>query len=160
MAAIGMGGAKVKGLAELRRELKKLDDAGLTDELKAVNMAAAQTIIGPAKAMASGLGRMEARAAATLKASRAANAAKLLFGGASAPFAGGAEFGAGQNIRRNPPGRNLVAGMLGWNQFNPWRGNGGGAGYFLYPTIRAEMPTLIDEYGDALERITAKAFPD
>jgi hypothetical protein len=155
---IGMGGAKVKGLAELRRELKKLDDAGLTNELKAVNMAAAQTIIGPAKAMASGLGRMEARAAATLKASRSANAAKLLFGGASAPFAGGAEFGAGQDIRRNPPGR--PGGVLGWNQFNAWRGSGGGAGYFLYPTIRAEMVTLVDEYGDALERITAKAFPD
>jgi hypothetical protein len=155
---IGMGGAKVKGLAELRRELKKLDDAGLTNELKAVNMAAAQTIIAPAQARAAGLGRMEARAAATLRASRAANAAKLLFGGASAPFAGGAEFGAGQNIRRTPPGR--PGGVLGWNQFNPWRGNDDGAGYFLYPTIRAEMVTLIDEYGDALERITAKAFPD
>lgn len=153
---IGQGGVRVKGLDELRRELKKLDDAGLIDELKDVNYQVAQSIVGPAQAKASSVGRMEARAAATLKASKAAKAARVNFGGAKAPFAGGAEFGAGLN-RPRPTARGTVQ---GWNQFNPWRGNDGSAGYFLYPTIRERTDDIVEQYGDGIERITSKAFPD
>lgn len=160
MAAIGQGGVRVKGLDELRRELNKLDDAGLTKELKDVNYDVAKSIIGPAQARAASVGRMEARAAATLKASKAAKAARVNFGGAKAPFAAGAEFGAGQNIRRSGGARVLRNGILGWNQFNPWRGNDGGAGYFLYPTIRDRIDDIVEQYGEGIERITAKAFPD
>lgn len=155
--AVNRGGSiKVQGLDELRRELKRLDDKGLTGELKDANFEAAKSVIAPAQAMARGLGRMQARAAATLTPSKAAAGARVNFGGARAPFAGGAEFGAGQNVPRNlPRGR-----VLGWNQFEPWRGNVSGAGYFLFPTIRRLTPDLVDLYGDAIERITARAFPD
>jgi hypothetical protein len=158
MAAIGMGGAKVVGLNEFRRELKRLDDQGLTKELKDANFEAAQSIIKPAQSLAASLGPMQAKAAATMKASRAASKAAVNLGGASAPFAGGAEFGSGRETMRYPPGR--PGGVIGWNQFLPWRGNGGDAGYFLYPTIRDRIDELIEMYGDALERISAKAFPD
>ena len=156
MSAIGQGGVRVKGLDELRRELKRLDDAGLINELKDVNYEVAQSIIGPAQAKAASVGAMEARAAATLKASKAAAVARVNFGGAKAPFAGGAEFGAGQDRPRSTA-RGTVR---GWNQFNPWRGNGGDAGYFLYPTIRERTDDIVEMYGDGLERITARAFPD
>lgn len=157
--AVNRGGSiKVQGLDELRRELRKLDDAGLTNELKQTNFDAAKAVIAPAQARARGLGRMQARAAATLTPSKAAAGARVNFGGAKAPFAGGAEFGAGQNVPRRPPGRTGT--VLGWNQFEPWRGNDAGAGYFLYPTIRELTPELVEMYGDAIERITARAFPD
>lgn len=151
-----MGGVRVRGLNELRRELAKLDNAGLIDELKDTNFEVAESIIGPARSRAAGVGAMEARAAATLKASRAAAKARLLFGGGAAPFAGGAEFGANRNVPRGTS----RGSVLGWNQFNPWRGSGGGAGYFLYPTIRDRTPDIVEMYGDAIEQITARAFPD
>jgi len=158
---IGMGGAKVKGLDELRRELRKLDDKSLIDELKDTNFEVANSLIGPMQSKAASVGAMEAKAASTLTASRQAARAQLNFGGAKAPFAGGAEFGAGQDLRRNPVSRrSFTNGVLGWNQFNAWRGNDNGAGYFMYPTIRDRIPDLVDTYGDALERITARAFPD
>lgn len=169
MASIGQGGVKVKGLDELRRELKKLDAAAgagiafgeggsvpMAAQLGEVNYDVASSIIGPAKAKAASVGRMEARAAATLSASKSTVSARVMFGGAKAPFAGGAEFGAGQNRPRSTA-RGTVQ---GWNQFNPWRGNGGDAGYFLYPTIRERTPDIVEMYGDAIEKITAQAFPD
>jgi hypothetical protein len=50
--------------------------------------------------------------------------------------------------------------VLGWNQFQPWRGNDRGAGYFLYPTIRANVSEIIEMYGDEMERLLADVFPD
>jgi hypothetical protein len=156
MARVGSGGAKVVGLDELRRELKRLDDAGLIGELKDVNYEVASSVIGPMKSKAAGIGAMEARAAATLSASKAAARAQVNFGGAKAPFAGGAEFGAGRDSIRSRASGSYV----GYRQFNPWRGNGGDAGYFMYPTIRDRMDDIVERYGDGIEKITRKAFPD
>lgn len=50
--------------------------------------------------------------------------------------------------------------VRGWNQFRPWRGNGEDAGYWLWPAIRAHTDDIVDTYGDAIEKITSKAFPD
>lgn len=36
-------------------------------------------------------------------------------------------------------------------QFDPWRGNDENAGYFLWPTIRAEYDTVVERYGEALK---------
>lgn len=50
--------------------------------------------------------------------------------------------------------------IIGWNQFQPWRGNKAGAGYFLFPTIRRNMNEIIELYGDEMERLLSDAFPD
>lgn len=50
--------------------------------------------------------------------------------------------------------------VVGWNQFRPWRGNGANAGYFLFPDIRAHEPEIVETYGDAIDKLTKKAFPD
>jgi hypothetical protein len=146
---------KVEGLDDLRRELRKLDAAGLTNELKEANYRVAQSVIGPAQSRARGLGAMETKAANTLKASRAAKAALINYGGARAPFAGGAEFGAHRDLRR----RRGESSYVGFRQFAPWTGNGMTAGRFIYPTIRDMTPGILDEYGEEIGRITAKAFP-
>lgn len=50
--------------------------------------------------------------------------------------------------------------ILGWNQFRDWRGNGRGAGYFLFPTIRQNLQDIIDMYGDEMQKLLGDVFPD
>ncbi len=145
----------VKGLDEFRRELKKLDDAGLTDQLKDVNRKVADLVVDRAQGKAST--RQERKAAASLRASRQAARAQVVGGNARVPWFTGAEFGAGQNAPRiGPSGRRF----LGFNQFGSWTGNGRSAGNFLYPAIREATDEIVDMYGDAIEKIAARAFPD
>lgn len=54
----------------------------------------------------------------------------------------GAEFGGG---RRAP-------------QFLPWRGSGDGAGYFLWPTVKADRGYIEDTYNDAMAEAEASVF--
>jgi len=144
----------VEGLDEFRRELRKLDEKGLIDELKDANYDVAKLVVGRAQQNASS--RMERSAAASMRPSRQAARAQVTGGGADVPFFGGAEFGAMRNQRRQTP-RGTVT---GWNQFQPWRGSGSGAGYFLYPAIRESTDDIVEMYGEAIEKITARAFPD
>ncbi len=145
----------VKGLDEFRRELRKLDDAGLLDDLKDVNYSVAELVVEEAQRNAST--RLQRLASESLSPSRQAARAQVTGGGANAPYFGGAEFGSQRGQRRTgPSGRRF----LGHNQFDPWRGNGSSAGYFLYPAIRDNTERIIELYGDEMDRITKKAFPD
>lgn len=150
---------RIKGLDELRRELRKIQqDGGAqgTQLLKDANYKVASMVASKAQGRASGLGRMQSKAAATLKAGRA-QARATVTGGGSVPYFFGAEFGAYQGIMRSRGGRSF----LGFNQFSVWKSPGNGnAGYFLYPTLRAESDNIIEMYGDELDKIVAQAFPD
>jgi hypothetical protein len=152
-----LDGAKVnvRGLDDLRRELKKLDEAGLIDGLKDVNQSVAALVVGWAQSRAST--PLEKKAAATLKASRTQARAQVTFGGAKSQFAEGAEFGATRDLLRTTPGGRSV---LGWNQFKDWRGNKEDAGYFLFPAIRAHEEEIAEQYLDGIEKLASKAFPD
>lgn len=132
---------RVTGLDELRRELRKLDDKGLIDELKATNYEVATDVVEGAKRRASTVSRQADRAASSLRASRTAARAQVLIGSAAVPFALGAEFGS-----------------MRYKQFPGWRGNGEDAGYFLWPEIRDQSPDIVEKYGDAMERISSRAF--
>lgn len=143
----------VEGLSDLRRELGKLN---LTDDLKDVNFRAGEIIVKRAQQNAASLSSMQQNAAATLKSSRQAARAVVTLGKNSVPYALGAEFGAGRDIKQ--AGRNR--GYTGLNQFEPWRGRGADAGYFLWPAIRDSAQEVLDMYGDELEKLTKSAFPD
>lgn len=151
-----LDGAKVtvRGLDDLRRELKKLDDAGLIDGLKDVNQSVAESVVRWARSRAET--RLEKRAAESLRASRVQARAQITFGGAKAAFAEGAEFGAMREKTRQTS-RGPVS---GWKQFKEWRGNDTGAGYFLFPSIRDHEEQIADEYLDGIEKLMSKAFPD
>lgn len=57
--------------------------------------------------------------------------------------------------------RSQVTGRVrGWNQFEPWTGNDRGAGRFLFPAIRANDDEIREQYGEAIDRLAAKAFPE
>jgi hypothetical protein len=93
----------VTGLAELRREIKKVQTAGGangTDQLKDLNYKVADFVIGKAKGAAGGVSPMARKAANSMDASRSGVAARVNAGGAKYPFFGGAEFGAYSNRRR------------------------------------------------------------
>jgi hypothetical protein len=135
MAATGV---YVEGLDALRRELKALD---MTKDLAAVNVRVAEHVITAAKVRAST--RLERKAAGTLLAAQSGVAARIRLGGERAPYAAGAEFGSKQ-----------------FRQFEVWLGNGDTAGYFLYPSIRAETDVIIEMYGEEIDGLTGRAFPE
>lgn len=150
-----MGGIRVVGLVDLNRELRKVS-RDLPVGLKEANYRVAKHITDRAELKAKTLGPGFERAARSLSASRSGRAAQVGLGGARAPDAGGWEFGAQHNQVHNTT-RGL---MIGWNQFPVWRGNQDRAGYFLYPTIRAEAAEVLEMYAQMIDQLVARAFPD
>jgi hypothetical protein len=156
VARFSGGAVQVVGLREFQRELRRLEDVELVNGLKEVNYQVADRVTRWAQARAATVGPMQMRAAGSLRASRTQARAQVTGGGAKVPFFGGAEFGAAQNRPRS-----TRRGMrLGWNQFHPWRGSGVDAGYFLYPAIRSHNTEIVRMYGDGIEELSRRAFPD
>lgn len=144
----------VPGLGELRQALKELGDVEATKEFKLAGWRAANEVVIPgAKARAST--PMQRAAAETLAAAKIATGGGVRFG---AGFAGamGAEFGA----MRNQPRSTSRGQMLGWNQFQPWRGSGPDTGYFLWPTIREDAERIVEVVDETLDPLFARAFPE
>lgn len=85
---------EVRGLRDLQRELRRLDESGLIDQLKDANHEVAQLVVERARQKARTLGGMEAKAAESLTARRGERRAEVSLGGRGYEFAAGAEFGA------------------------------------------------------------------
>ena len=128
----------VKGLKDFRRELAKLAGEG-PGLLKEANIKTATFVADMAKGRAAGVSRQAAKAAGTLRPVKSGVAARIS-GGTGIGFFYGAEFGSNR-----------------YHQFMP---HGGTTGYFLYPTIRGEMDVIVNFYGDEIERVSRRAFPD
>lgn len=141
-SAVGAVGVNVEGLEELSKALKQMDN-GLDKELRKAGREVAKFVTADAKGAAAGLGSTAAKSAPSLRASAGAAYAGVSLGGGGYPFALGAEFGG----RGRPTTQ----------QFQPWRGSGEGAGYFLYPTILRDQQRIEDEYGQALDDVIRKA---
>lgn len=147
---------EVEGLKPFVKELKALGDADLSAEFKDANVAVADLIVERARARAAGEGRQAKAAAKTLRAVKSKVRAEVVMGGTKAPWVYGAEFGSYQD----KPRRRTTGTYRGFKQFKPWRGSGENAGWFLYPAIRASTDDVVDLYGDRLDELVAKAFPD
>lgn len=137
-------GAEFEGFDEARRQLAKMGDVDKSRDYKLAGFNIAKDVVIP-KARANARTKMQRRAARTLEpVSLAAGGAVRLGKG----FAGalGAEFGADRNQRRMGRPHGKVAPVKGWNQFEPWRGNDTGAGYFLWPAIRQQSDEILNRY--------------
>lgn len=144
---------RIEGLDEFRKELRKVAGKDGLNALKEVNVKVAEMIVAKTKPKMSA---KSTRSAASLKAAKTTNASFVRGGGKSAPMFGGVEFGAHRNQLRNVArGR-----VLGWNQFEPWTGNGSSAGYFLYATVRAASEEITQMYRDGMIDIARDAFPE
>ncbi len=131
-------GVRVTGLVELNRALKALGPE-VQKELKAANFEVGSMVADDARSIAMGLGGVAAKVAPSIKATKTATGAAVSFGGAAYPMAGGAEFGS-----------------LRYKQFQPWRGNGSDAGYFVYPAIRQDADQIEATYLDRIDDIMRK----
>lgn len=131
-------GVKVTGLAELNKALKALGPE-VQAELKAANFEVGSMVADDARSIAQGLGGVAAKTAPSIKATKTAAGAAVSFGGSAYPFASGAEFGAYR-----------------YKQFQPWRGNGSDAGYFVYPAIRQDADQIESTYVERIDDILRK----
>jgi hypothetical protein len=134
------------GFDEAKRALAKLGDVEKSRAYKTANFDIANEVVIPAAmANARALGKMQVKAAQTLKALRTASGGSVSLGKG---FAGalGAEFGADRNQRRQGRPHGKSAPVTGWQQFEPWRGSSTGAGYFLWPAIRQETDEIVNRY--------------
>lgn len=135
-------GVQATGLTELRKALKEVGPEA-AKEMVQVGREVARGVAADAKGKAQSLGGVAAKSAPSLRATAGSTSAGVSLGGPSAPWAPGAEFGGG----RRPTTR----------QFKPWRGNGPGAGYFLYPTIRDNDESIERAYLEGIEDVLKKA---
>ena len=151
---------RIDGLQELLKGLRA-EDESLVDIVKVANGKVAKLVRDKASVQAASLGRRGAvRAAATMKATQSLQSATLKLGNKNTPGALGEEFGAYRNLTRAVTRRNRHVTVLGWRQFQPWRGSGAGAGYFLWETIRNNRDEIRDTYLAELDRLHRVTFPD
>lgn len=144
-------GIHVDGLKELQRELKSLD-AEWPKELRKANKEAAEMVAARTRrSFARGTG-VDPKVVPSIRALAQARSAAVKIGGQRFPFALGAEFGGGKFGKGNP----TPAGGY-TTQFRPHRGR---AGYHLYPTLRRSTDEVVDLYGDLIDDLTRRAFPD
>jgi len=132
---------RVVGLSEFLADLKAMDWD--TDVLTKAAKEAATMVLKAAQSMAGSEGGVAAHAAKSMRASAGRKSASILLGGGDHPEAAGAEFGS-----------------IRFHQFKPYRGNSSGAGYFLYPSIRARTDEVVQIFSTAVERLISRAFPD
>lgn len=135
---IRSGTVAVEGLTELNRALRRMGPE-FPKEMRAVNKTVAEFVANDARSNAYSLGGVAAHVAPSIKASAGTTSAGVAFGGPSWPMAGGAEFGS-----------------IRYKQFQPWRGNGPDAGYFVYPAIRQDADRIEDEYTEAVDDLIKK----
>lgn len=133
---------RVEGLADLQRELRRLDSK-LPRELRLANLKAAEVVATAARSKASSLGSVAAKTAPSIKAAAEQRRSKVTLGGPKYPFAMGAEFGS-----------------IEYAQFKPWTGSDSSSGYFFYPAIRGTREEFMATYERALDQLMRAAFPN
>ena len=164
-------GVGISDLDDFRKDLQRLVREGGPDGLsllKAANYRVAEHVRSRAVRRAQGVGPQSAKAATTLRASKAATTARLSLGSSKIPWAEGAEFGSGIGLRRDIGGRNGPNPGIGWLQFKAgdgsdlnWKQPGyGQTGYWLFPTMRAETEQIKEMYVRELDDICKFAFPN
>lgn len=154
---------QVRGLAELRRELRKLEEPRVwTKELAGVHRSIAKDLAPKAQERARSLGGQPGHFAGAIRGYGSAPAARL---GIASAGKGQRNWGANAamwGVKDNITGRNRSTTP---NLKVPWVGNTWDVVYGQGPTaivdtIVAETPRIVNEYGDAIENLTRRAFPD
>lgn len=131
-------GIEVHGLAELNKSLKDMGDE-FKGEMRKTNKVVADFVADGSRSAASGLGSTAAHVAPFIKASAGAVSAAVTL---NHPAGAGAEFG-GQ-------------GRPSTMQFEPHRGSGPDAGYFVYPTIRRDLDEIESKYEEGMDKLLKK----
>jgi hypothetical protein len=139
----GEGRVQVDGLKELVRDLRKVEH-GLPGAMRQAMLPISQSVVTTARARGQSLGGVQAHAVKRgLRGGATRNTAWIKLAASREPTILGAEFGGGHR----PTTR----------QFPPWRGSGGGAGYFVYPTIRGKAGEIAGLLEAAVRKLIREA---
>jgi len=134
---------RVDGLNQLLRDVRRVE-RDLPKVMRQQMLPISQTVLTTARMRARSLGGVQAHAVRRgLRAGATQNTAWIKLVASREPTILGAEFGGGR--RRTT------------RQFPPWRGSGGGAGYFVYPTIRRMSGDITDQLEDAIDTLIRQA---
>ena len=132
---------EVRGLKELRRELKAVD-AQWPKALQKVNKAIAEEVAEGTRAVFSSMGGSAPKVASTVKALAQQTRAQVKVGGG------------------NSIGGQVAMGNLWGSQRFKQFPSPAASGYALYPTLKGLRPDIEDRYLDLLGDLLARAFPD
>jgi hypothetical protein len=135
---------QVRGLDQFRKELRQLEKS-FGKELGQVNKRAAEVVATAARAKAVATGGVAAKAAPDIKTAAQQRAAKLVLDATRHGYAIGA-----------------FTGSKKYAQFKPWQGPEieEGKGYAVGPAIVETEDEFLDVYGNALEDLARRAFPN
>ena len=127
------------GLAELRRDLRRAEDAEGLRELREGLRGAANIVVRDAK------GRVQSRSGRlrdSIRATMSGNRAFVVGGKARVPYYGWYDFGSRTPHRGRP------------RSVGPWAGTGAGPrdGRLIYPAIKANNRRIAQEVARALDR--------
>lgn len=180
-------GIKVQGLSAFRSSLREMGKA-FPKELQKENKALANRAADAARSAYAGMYTQRSGAGAGSIVARATQlSAAVSFGSDKAPYMLGQEFGANQTaalggglfgagmestgisirrdrgrvrfIRIGSRRRVLTTSLRQFPPYIPSPSGRGGHGYFVYPTLRRMIPEMMRRYGEAIDRVAAKAFP-
>lgn len=134
---------EVDGLKQLLRDARKVEN-GLPKQMRLRLLPVSQLVLAQAKRRGQALGGVQRHAVRRgLRGGATQNTAWIKLAANAEPTILGAEFGGGR--RRTT------------QQFPPWRGSGGGAGYFVYPTIRGMSDDVSKQVEDAVVDLLRRA---
>lgn len=126
---------RIDGLIELQRSLREIDKT-LPRELRKINLEAAKKVQTTAEGTARSLGGVQAKAADSIRAMAEQRGAMIRIDANKYPYAFGAEFGS-----------------IRFKQFPAFKGSGADAGYFVWPSIRAERDEIVQMYDEKLTEL-------
>ncbi len=136
-----------KELSSILRSFKAMDEEAI-DKAKEVSNGLATYLMGKIKVKAHASFRQaDNRVADGGKVSKSSKIGEMSFGYASQKYSGGAttqQLWGGQEFGSNK-----------FKQFPIWSGREGrgSKGWFIYPTLRAEQPHLVNEWESAFSKI-------
>lgn len=151
-----MAAAQVVGLDELRRELRKLEEPrAWSKELGAVHRVIGRKAAGWAQAEAGRMGGVQKHFATAIRGYGTVQAARIAV---ARPEANAAFWGAKQRTGWNAG--NQTPNQPAWVG-NSWQAGVRGQGpYAMNDALADHIDDVIDEYGDGIDRLTRRAFPD
>lgn len=132
---------EVDGLRDFQKALKQAGD-DFPKELRVASKDAAEIVAAGTRQSFSSRSGVAPKVAASVKVLAQQRGAAVRIGGKAFPYALGSNFGAGPRYPQFP-------------QFA-----GSGDDYSLYKTIRARRAEVLESYGDAVDRLARKAFPN
>lgn len=134
---------QVDGLKQLLRDVRRVEK-DLPKTMRQQLVPISRMVLSRTRHRAQSQGGVAAHAVRRgLRGGATQNSAWIKLVGSREPTIFGAEFGGGRRKTTR--------------QFKPWRGSGGGAGYFVYPTIRGSAEEVSDQVESAVDELIRAA---